>query len=191
VNCRLWLPITTVYPLSSSQTRTADIHGLMYNDFRVSWLSFLVLRPIVVQTDAYYFRFSLPLQVTDHVCLVLECDSDISYCMDLASVATHFLFRLLQRFSFLLPATECLLFFGCHVPGFWIFPKLSLADLIFFSPSNVGSHRVNFIYIQPVELHFLHAFTSNSPPDMSSTQATSAIAAGLGLGKGGVLLLRP
>ncbi|KAF8504653.1 hypothetical protein F5888DRAFT_771391 [Russula emetica] len=152
----------------------------MYNDFRVSWLSFLVLRPIVVQTDAYYFRFSLPLQVTDHVCLVLECDSDISYCMDLASVATHFLFRLLQRFSFLLPATECLLFFGCHVPGFWIFPKLSLADLIFFSPSNVGSHRVNFIYIQPVELHFLHAFTSNSPPDMSSTQATSAIAAGLG-----------
>jgi len=52
--------------------------------------------------------------------------------------------------------------------------------LYFFPPSNAGSHRVNFIYIQPVELHFLHAFTSNSPPDMSSTQATSAITAGLG-----------
>lgn len=70
--------------------------------------------------------------------------------------------------------------------------------LYFFSPSNTGSHRVNFIYIQPVEPHFLHAFTSNSPPDMSSSmccfvgdknhlivildtaQASSAIAAGLG-----------
>jgi hypothetical protein len=70
--------------------------------------------------------------------------------------------------------------------------------LYFFPPSNAGSHRVNFIYIQPVELHFLHAFTSNSPPDMSSSmccfvgdknhlivildtaQATSAITAGLG-----------
>ncbi|KAI0268461.1 hypothetical protein BGY98DRAFT_1019443, partial [Russula aff. rugulosa BPL654] len=38
----------------------------------------------------------------------------------LTSVVTRFLFRLLQRFSFLLP-TECLLLFGCHVPGFWIF----------------------------------------------------------------------
>lgn len=69
---------------------------------------------------------------------------------------------------------------------------------LYFFPSNARSHRNIFIYIQLIELHFLHAFTSNLPPDMSSgmcnfvgdinrlivmldtAQATGAIAAGLG-----------
>ena len=66
--------------------------------------------------------------------------------------------------------------------------------LYFFPPSNAGSHRVNLIYIHPLNF----AFTSNSPPDMSDSmcrfvgdinhlivmldtaEASSAIAAGLG-----------
>jgi len=72
---------------------------------------------------------------------------------------------------------DCLLFFGCHSPGFWSFPKLSLADFIFFKHSEP---QVVSLSIKPVELHFLHSFTSNLPSDMPSTQDTSAIAASLG-----------
>jgi hypothetical protein len=108
----------------------------------------------------------------------------------LVSVVATFLFPLARRRVLVILRLPC--------PWLLDLPKLSLADLIFFLASNSGSHRVNFIYIQPVELHFLHAFTSNSPPDMSSSMcrfvgdknhlivirdtapATSAITAGLG-----------
>jgi hypothetical protein len=99
-----------------SQTRLADIQV---------WRTMISVRlgspSSVLRPNTNRRLFSslyLPLQVTDHVRLVLECD--ILYG-PLTSVVTRFLFRLLQRFSFLLP-TECLLLFGCHVPGFWIFP---------------------------------------------------------------------
>jgi hypothetical protein len=106
----------------------------------------------ILQTRTYC-RLSLLLS---DICALFS----MRYTDPLASVATRFLF-LLSQLLFL--AVVCLLFFGCHIPGSRTFPKSSLAGFIFFKHWEPQGCLPLY---EPVELHFLHAFTSNSPSDM-------------------------
>lgn len=130
--------------------------------------------------------------------LVLECD--LLYGPGVCCYSRFV--RLSQRFSFLLAVTGCLLYSSVTTSlAFGSSLNCHSLTLYFFFPfqwRRAGSQRVNFIYIRPIEVHFLHGFTSNSPPDMSSSmccfvgdinhlilildtaQATTAIVAGLG-----------
>jgi hypothetical protein len=114
-------------------------------------LNLSALFSVLVQSGAHYHRFSLRLRLTGFALFSMGYSGHPDVCCHslLVSIVTEFSLSFLSR-GVVIPR--------CHIPGFWIFPKSSLAGFIF---SNVGDHRVVFLYIAPVEHHFPAHF---SPP---------------------------
>jgi hypothetical protein len=107
---------------------------------------------VLVQPGAHYHRyhrFSCGCGLPSVPCS--RCD----ILATLTSVATRFLFLLLQSFLFPFLAVECLLFLVAVSLAFGY--SLNRRSLTLFS-SNAGSRRVVFLYIAPVEHHSPHAF---------------------------------